>query len=181
MTRFVLCALVCFPCVIGRCEFFAHLVLTTMISTATRRKSRNTTCCAELLACLQEALDLSNAQLQDLLHVQHLVLIKESLLELERKVEPLIQSEQVSLSHDSFAALEADSNRLKGNLLQIQKVRFEAGTVVFVGVRSPVYVPCLSCRKCEQQSDQVRDVHKQCVCIVCTDHSCNYHCTLCNH
>lgn len=87
-----------------------------------------------LLACLQRALNLSDEQSQDLLHVQHLMLIKESLLELERKVEPLIKTEQVELPHDSFAALEADSHRLRNNLLQIQKLRFEAGTVVFAGV-----------------------------------------------
>ena len=124
-----------------------------------RRKSRNTTCCAEVLAWLQKALKLSDAQLQDLLHVQHLVLIKESLLEMERKVEPLVRTEQVSFPLDSFAALEADSNRFKGNLLQIHKVRFQAGTAVFVGVSLPVFVSCLPYHKCEQQSNQVFEMY----------------------
>lgn len=90
-----------------------------------------------LLACLQEVLDLSKAQVQDLLHIQHLLLIKSTLLDLERKavVEPLIKPEQVSLPEDNFAALEADSNRLKDNLRQVTKVRLAAGTAVFAGVR----------------------------------------------
>ena len=78
--------------------------------------------------------------------MQHLLLVKSTLLDLERKavVEPLIQPEQVSLPHDNFAALEADSNRLKDNLRQVTKVRLAAGTAVFAGVRSHVCVYDLS-------------------------------------
>ena len=90
-----------------------------------------------MLACLQKSLELSDAQLQDILHVQRHFVVKTTLLELERKalVEPLIKTERVSFPHDSFAALEADSNRLKDNLLEVQKANFTAGTVVFAGVR----------------------------------------------
>lgn len=95
---------------------------------------------AHVLTGLQKALNLSDAQLQDLLHVHNLLLVKSTLLDLERKavVEPLIQPEQNSLPHDNFAALEADSNKLKDNLRQVTKVRLAAGTAVFAGVRSHV-------------------------------------------
>ena len=114
----------------------------TLCTSCLGDEAANATCCPKdsLLACVQTALNLSDAQLQDLLHVQHLLLVKSTLLDLERKavVEPLIQPEQVRLPHDNFAALEADSNRLKDNLRQVTKVRLAAGTAVFAGVRSHV-------------------------------------------
>ena len=94
------------------------------------------------LLALQELLDLSEAQLQNLLHVQRLFAVKTTVLELERKavVEPLVKTEEASFPHDMFVALEADSNRLKDNLLQVQKARFAAGTICFAGVRLHVHM-----------------------------------------
>lgn len=96
-----------------------------------------------MVACLQQLLELSNAQLQDLLQIQQVCMIKLALLEMERKllVEPLIKQEEVSFPHDSFAALEIESNKLKENLLEAQKIKFTAGTVVFAGVR--LYTTCM--------------------------------------
>lgn len=83
------------------------------------------------MTCLQKALDLSEAQLQDLLHVSHLMLVKENLLELERKVE---SAGQANMPNDLFVALETAGGKLKNNVLQVQKGRFAAGTAIFYGV-----------------------------------------------
>lgn len=110
-------------------------------------------CRAVWVACLQKALDLSDAQLQDLLHISHLMLVKENLLEMERKVE---SSGQTNMLNDLFVALEAVGDKLKDNVLQVQKGRFAAGTAIFYGVSNIfVVVQHLSCPGCEKHSGQV--------------------------
>lgn len=59
------------------------------------------------------------------------MLVRENLLELERKVE---SSGQANMPNDLFAALEAAGDELKNNVLQVQKGRFAAGTAIFYGV-----------------------------------------------